>query len=664
MSSDLIDFKGEPPSKKHCSSHVSDIERSACTDDNEFAQYIDTSSFDTIGESTEVSSQSSVNKVDPTDKGSISASNKTPQGPDEGALEPPKNEKASSPSAEHSDVDSQEQEHDHSDLADGKKDTTPSKKRTRATAEQLAILEETFLTNTSPNSKVREALAERVKMSERSIQIWFQNRRAKVKLMQKRSHMLQEEALKQQYLNSCMAGYNSNLFPFRMGMAPYANARVPLPRSNSDFMTPVTPGAPVPHPGQHGGINMPGFYAPPYHGQLPMGYPNPAFINAQGAYGISVRENHNRPTMMVRSMSAPSTPNAASNDGCYTFSCDTLSVGSWRRMSITSTDLVCFFNTVEKKMTWQIMDNNARFKLEFPFSSVVGLEYKTLDAVFSHLAIDINQTPSFFMEVKSGNLNVWTPCRDFTEGKQASRFFRHIIKGNSQPLKSQLVMLMQADPNLQRVAQIDAPTVPGSGLASQLIPERRQSFPVIGNSDVENGCVDMISRRAMTDPMLNIPGHGEKPRAVSMVSEIGQFTNPEMTPELQEQIIATLSQSTVSIGSNLATTTPPLAEHDLNQSSESNSPTENGTPTPNELVLTSPLSLYQNPLEQNQFVNPASTSQLSEISIDPLFGNLAQVPPNEELLSSYENEMYDQMLVGGYQPEVLNQEYIPSNGQF
>ncbi|RGB29115.1 homeobox domain-containing protein, partial [Rhizophagus diaphanus] len=55
------------------------------------------------------------------------------------------------------------------------------KKRTRATPEQLAILEDTFKTNTSPNSKVREALAEKVNMSERSIQIWFQNRRAKMK---------------------------------------------------------------------------------------------------------------------------------------------------------------------------------------------------------------------------------------------------------------------------------------------------------------------------------------------------------------------------------------------------------------------------------------------------------------------------------------------------
>ncbi|KAI8816610.1 homeobox domain-containing protein, partial [Fimicolochytrium jonesii] len=54
-------------------------------------------------------------------------------------------------------------------------------KRARATPEQLAILEETFKTHPSPNAHLRELLSHKVQMSERSVQIWFQNRRAKVK---------------------------------------------------------------------------------------------------------------------------------------------------------------------------------------------------------------------------------------------------------------------------------------------------------------------------------------------------------------------------------------------------------------------------------------------------------------------------------------------------
>ncbi|KAI8377952.1 homeobox domain-containing protein, partial [Radiomyces spectabilis] len=59
--------------------------------------------------------------------------------------------------------------------------------RTRTTPEQLAVLEKTFSVNPSPNNRVREQLSRELGMSERSIQIWFQNRRAKVKNIAKRS---------------------------------------------------------------------------------------------------------------------------------------------------------------------------------------------------------------------------------------------------------------------------------------------------------------------------------------------------------------------------------------------------------------------------------------------------------------------------------------------
>ncbi|OAD70346.1 Homeodomain-like DNA binding domain-containing transcription factor, partial [Phycomyces blakesleeanus NRRL 1555(-)] len=61
------------------------------------------------------------------------------------------------------------------------------RKRTRASPEQLGILEKTFNINPSPNNRVREQLSQQLSMSERSIQIWFQNRRAKVKNIAKRS---------------------------------------------------------------------------------------------------------------------------------------------------------------------------------------------------------------------------------------------------------------------------------------------------------------------------------------------------------------------------------------------------------------------------------------------------------------------------------------------
>ncbi|RKO88649.1 homeobox domain-containing protein, partial [Blyttiomyces helicus] len=53
--------------------------------------------------------------------------------------------------------------------------------RPRATPEQLAILEEQFQSSPSPSLPIREALAAQLAMEEKSVQIWFQNRRAKAK---------------------------------------------------------------------------------------------------------------------------------------------------------------------------------------------------------------------------------------------------------------------------------------------------------------------------------------------------------------------------------------------------------------------------------------------------------------------------------------------------
>ncbi|KAH6691432.1 homeobox domain-containing protein [Plectosphaerella plurivora] len=62
-----------------------------------------------------------------------------------------------------------------------------NQKRQRATQDQLAILEIEFNKNPTPTAQVRDRIADEIDMTERSVQIWFQNRRAKIKLMAKKS---------------------------------------------------------------------------------------------------------------------------------------------------------------------------------------------------------------------------------------------------------------------------------------------------------------------------------------------------------------------------------------------------------------------------------------------------------------------------------------------
>jgi hypothetical protein len=55
------------------------------------------------------------------------------------------------------------------------------KKRQRTSPDQLAILEQIFTTDKMPSQQTRVQLADQLGMSSRRVQIWFQNKRAKVK---------------------------------------------------------------------------------------------------------------------------------------------------------------------------------------------------------------------------------------------------------------------------------------------------------------------------------------------------------------------------------------------------------------------------------------------------------------------------------------------------
>ncbi|KAB5531285.1 hypothetical protein GE09DRAFT_381310 [Coniochaeta sp. 2T2.1] len=62
-----------------------------------------------------------------------------------------------------------------------------NQKRQRATQDQLTTLEMEFNKNPTPTAQVRDRIADEINMTERSVQIWFQNRRAKIKLLAKKS---------------------------------------------------------------------------------------------------------------------------------------------------------------------------------------------------------------------------------------------------------------------------------------------------------------------------------------------------------------------------------------------------------------------------------------------------------------------------------------------
>ncbi|KAF9948991.1 hypothetical protein BGZ70_001983 [Mortierella alpina] len=380
--------------------------------------------------------------------------------------------------------------------------STTSKKRTRASVEQLAILEDTFLTNQSPNSKVREILAKKVKMSERSIQIWFQNRRAKVKQAQKRTELVQQEAMKAQYLSNCAAagitpqplyGFGApapggKAFPMAGHLHPSALARAPLARANSydaarsnavqarfaqtglGINVPGGPGAglwgaqapyamqPQAHPGFGFRPNAPqamtaargvkrsfdGVNGPLSAGAVPKPLHFPGAVGADG-----MPEGVTSPDVMF---AAGMVPGASQIPTMPTFNCDNLAIGTWRRMSTSNTDLSCFYCPTTRIMTWQIIDHSARFKMTFPLSAISRIEHYEVDPMYSQVDFDLLETPQFFMEtVSEDQQRDWKKCSDFTEAKQATLVMRHTIHGLSAALKMQVMSLTIAYPPLQAI---------------------------------------------------------------------------------------------------------------------------------------------------------------------------------------------------------------------
>jgi len=76
--------------------------------------------------------------------------------------------------------DSAESAEDEAWGDEGDKDDS---RRKRATPEQVFILEQVFDMNPLPTAATKKELAKRIGMSHRQIQVWFQNKRARMKRM-------------------------------------------------------------------------------------------------------------------------------------------------------------------------------------------------------------------------------------------------------------------------------------------------------------------------------------------------------------------------------------------------------------------------------------------------------------------------------------------------
>jgi hypothetical protein len=151
----------------------------------------------------------------------------------------------------------------------------------------------------------------------------------------------------------------------------------------------------------------------------------------------------------VASMPTPSSSATLSTtSNAIHLNCTTLTIGTWHRFKLRASDLLCIFKN--NVFEWRIEDAGCHFKMEIPLSSVASIDFVEDSNALADVHFDISESPSFYMETTDPAGPQWVQCSDFTEGKQASRFFRHSLKGVSQHLKQDLRMLMDQCPETRR----------------------------------------------------------------------------------------------------------------------------------------------------------------------------------------------------------------------
>jgi len=558
--------------------------------------------------------------------------------------------------------------------------STNNKKRTRATPEQLAILEDTFKTNTSPNSKVREALAEKVNMSERSIQIWFQNRRAKMKAMQKRAHLMINQDTIGHHFMACIPGYgHHNLYPFRMPI----HQRIALPRSYSASDLNLNNVAALgmrSAPNSAGlGITVPqvpqGFWpsgpltAPitsmnnnehlmngfPFSANplvaaqqqsqtqrfpiSPNASPNSNSMNNAQALRLVVNPANGMPIKMndqsvsqqpqpqqftpPQEFLTPAFNNNNNNTVISVIPCETLTIGSWRRILTMSspTDLLCYYTLPQNIFTYHITNENTQFKMEFPLSDIFSVEYRPIDDIHSQIAIEVKDSPSFYMESTHGG---WNMCKDFTEDRQASRHIRHVLKGRAMLMKPQLIKLMQDDPNLAKVVTIMDTPAPSDPLSPDMDQDnnnvimnnngqednlpRRSSFPVSGS--IANNLQYSNSEKGDHKPDLNLLRQMTRRSASAPLSPSEDNKNSLLTAQQHAALQINTSSNFLN-----------MYKAEVNQSSPDycSSPMElnsSSPSTPLDVFDNSPTLMDSSPLlNQDPFVS-LSSHNLSNLTMD------------------------------------------------
>ncbi|KAI7869594.1 uncharacterized protein EV154DRAFT_540830 [Mucor mucedo] len=373
------------------------------------------------------------------------------------------------------------------------RDISPPRKRTRTSPEQLAILEKSFSTNPSPNNRVREQLAHQLCMPERSIQIWFQNRRAKVKNQAKRNVQMKDSALyiQQQYAASAAAAacqsaafqqqrdtIDPNLYYYYYYYYFHQQRQLD-PKPTASYSTPTSSGWSSSTPdltlsastssSSIGSDNLPRRPLSLRSSSSSSSSMSSSHHERTRAHSVGPYPYYRKSTPQERHSSLgppplPSlyggipdsrlynstiieepyhiTPSVVVVGGImkqrYNLSAQTLQIGSWKRVS----DLNCQIDLQGRTLQWTIGDEQQQFRIDINLNLVQFIK-KSQHRLEFFLSSPLEL--KFYMTTQE----VWVQCHDFTQDKQASIENVHVLESMDDLLHIEFMEILMQAPELQ-----------------------------------------------------------------------------------------------------------------------------------------------------------------------------------------------------------------------
>lgn len=191
-------------------------------------------------------------------------------------------------------------------------------------------------------------------------------------------------------------------------------------------------------------------------------------------------------------------------------------------------DLIIFYSPDKACMTYYINNDQAGYKIEYPFSYIKNIYLENGDVEMGKsggLVVELNRPPNFFMD--SSGSGGFFQCGDFTEDQQASQVMIHHLGGHPKVLSGQLAKLVSLESFMKRHDPFDQHHQQQLSASAPVSPANRPASQPNYNAQAHVGMFQESQWGIGVHPGARGPGHKrQRSRSVPMAVDFSMFNPP------------------------------------------------------------------------------------------------------------------------------------------